>query len=78
MATSDGWPSAHLLTARQAAIILGMDRDTIAKAMRAGQIPTVEVGSRMYVPAAALRAWLGLPPVVPIEAPAASRVRSRF
>jgi excisionase family DNA binding protein len=74
MATTDGWPSAPLLTIAQVSAILRMDRETVAKAIRAGQIPAHVVGVRWYVPAAQLRTWLGQPPIAPIE----PRPRVRF
>jgi hypothetical protein len=65
----------QLLTARVVATLLELDRHVVAGAMRAGQLPTVQVGARLYVPAGLLRAWLGLPPTAPIEPTPISRVR---
>jgi excisionase family DNA binding protein len=63
-----------LLTVAQVAAVLRLDRRTVAAAIRAGQLPAVVISARVYVPAAKLREWLGLPPLAAIvERP--SRVR---
>lgn len=60
-----------LLTITQAALVLGVSRATAYRAAQAGELPTITLSARMYVPTAALRKHLHLDEV-PTEPPATS------
>ena len=47
------------LTVEQAGELLGISRGLAYEAVRRGEIPSVRIGRRILVPAAALRALLG-------------------
>ena len=46
-------------------LIPGMGRSAVYAAIKAGQIPSVRIGSRVFVPTAALRRLWGLDPAEP-------------
>ena len=60
-----------LLTITQAALVLGVSRATAYRAAQAGELPTITLSNRKYVPTAALRRHLHLDDS-PIELPASS------
>jgi excisionase family DNA binding protein len=57
---SDRTESGPLLGAPEAAEILGVGLSVVYRAARAGQIPAVRIGRRMYVPRALLLQMLGI------------------
>lgn len=53
----------ELLSAEQAALILGMSRDTLTRRARLGQLPAVHLGRRIFFSRRALVTFLkGAPP----------------
>ena len=44
-------PNPHFLTAAQAAKILGVSRAAVYKKLKAGQIPSTEIGGHLFIPA---------------------------
>ncbi len=52
------WRRWDVLTAREAAAVLGCSENVIRSAMRGGQVPTRAVGKRTVVPVQALDDWL--------------------
>lgn len=51
-------PAPVLLDAQHVAAHLGVCYDTATKYMRSGQLPTVTLGARRFVPMVALERWL--------------------
>ncbi len=47
-------------------VLPGMSRSALYEAVKRGDLPSISVGRRLYIPNAALRARLQLPPVDPI------------
>jgi len=54
-------------TVSEAAIVLGISRDSAYRACRAGQIETLRLGKRLVVPTALLRLKLGLDGTAPTQ-----------
>jgi excisionase family DNA binding protein len=47
-----------LLTVEETATMLGLRRSTAYEAMRRGELPSIRIGRRLFVPVAALDEWL--------------------
>ena len=49
-----------LLSVREMAEVLGIGRDAAYRAANAGEIPTIRIGRRLYVPRTALLRWIDI------------------
>ncbi len=56
-----GWRLLTTLNATEAAVVLGVSRNTLADAVKAEQIPYGRLGNRLVFPVDALAAWLKCP-----------------
>lgn len=50
-----------LIGVREAAQILGIGRDSTYRLVREGEIPSILIGRRRYIPRAELRRWAHVP-----------------
>jgi excisionase family DNA binding protein len=57
---SDDWRSHATLSVDETASVLGISRNTVYAAIRAGDVPSIRVGRRFLVPTALLAELLGL------------------
>jgi excisionase family DNA binding protein len=51
-------PERLLISAREAALLLGIGRDTAYALIREGRLPALRIGRRILVPKAALEQWV--------------------
>ena len=58
---SEVWQLPALIGVEQACALLGISRSAGYRAPAAGDLPTIRLGRRLYVPTAGLAALIGLP-----------------
>ena len=66
-------PLLRVSTVHQLGLLPGMGRSAVYEAVRRGDLPSVRVGSRLFIPTAQLLAHLGLSPT-PVPASAGDKV----